>query len=78
MDIEGKLILCDHPECDEKAFCKRIGEGEADGGFTRWNKYEKDPDGWGWREGKRLCPKHFKELNDLIDGFYRIKGDTNE
>lgn len=41
---KGMLVVCDR--CGEQAFLKTIGEGEADGGYTRWNKFEQKPSGW--------------------------------
>lgn len=43
-EIKGKLTTCDR--CGKTVFLKTIGDGEADGGFTRWNKFEPYPDGW--------------------------------
>ena len=42
--INGQLVICER--CDTQVFCKCTGEGEADGGFTRWNKFEPLPEGW--------------------------------
>lgn len=44
MKVNGRLITCDR--CGATAFAKTTGDGEADGGFTRWNKFE-ELDGWG-------------------------------
>lgn len=43
-EVTGKLVACDR--CGKQIFVRTIGEGEADGGFTRWNKFEPLPDGW--------------------------------
>lgn len=43
-EVNGKLITCDR--CGTTIFLKCIGEGERDGGYTRWNKFEPIPDGW--------------------------------
>lgn len=42
--INGQITICDR--CGAEIFRKATGEGEADGGFTRWNKFEPYPDGW--------------------------------
>lgn len=44
MEVCGKLCTCDR--CGAQVFLKTTGEGEADGGFTRWNKFEPYPEGW--------------------------------
>lgn len=43
-EIKGKIVTCDR--CGKNIFLKCTGEGEADGGFTRWNKFEPMPAGW--------------------------------
>lgn len=43
-EVNGKLVTCDR--CGAQVFLKTTGEGEADGGYTRWNKFEPFPDGW--------------------------------
>lgn len=45
MEVNGKLCTCDR--CGAQVFLKTIGEGERDGGFTRWNNFEPYPEGWG-------------------------------
>lgn len=42
--VNGQIVSCDR--CGTQIFRKCIGEGETDGGFTRWNKFEEMPDGW--------------------------------
>ena len=67
-ELIGKLIVCDR--CGNSCFLKNIGEGEADGVFTRWNKFEPEPKGWGYspRIGS-LCPVCSSEYEKLIDNF---------
>lgn len=52
----GKLTTCD--VCGATVFSECTGEGETDGGFTRWNKFEPKPGGWS-RDAVlgNLCPK---------------------
>lgn len=67
-EIIGRLTICDR--CGEKVFSKYTGEGELDGGYTRWNKFEDLPDGWDFHsETGRLCPKCNGEYIDLIKKF---------
>ena len=42
--VNGQLTTCDR--CGAEVFRKAVGEGEADGGYTRWNNFEPYPDGW--------------------------------
>ena len=44
-EVNGKLVTCDR--CSASVFLKCTGEDERDGGFTRWNKFEPLPEGWG-------------------------------
>ena len=43
-ETNGKIVTCDR--CGAEIFLKCTGEGETDGGYTRWNEFEKLPDGW--------------------------------
>lgn len=43
-EVNGRLTTCER--CGEQIFRKCVGEGEMDGGYTRWNKFEPYPDGW--------------------------------
>lgn len=55
-EAKGLLKICDR--CGETVFLKTIGDGEADGGYTRWNKFETPPEGWGYSlKVGTLCPK---------------------
>lgn len=42
--VYGQIVTCDR--CGAEIFRKCIGEGELDGGRTRWNKFEEMPNGW--------------------------------
>lgn len=71
----GKLVSCER--CGKTVFLKRIGEGEADGGFTRWDMFETFPEGWKYCSGVgTLCPTCSAEWQLLIDGFMK-KNDFN-
>lgn len=66
--INGQLVICDL--CGEQIFRKCIGEGGADGGYTRWNNFEDFPKGWGMAaEIGRLCPECLREYRTMIDDF---------
>lgn len=71
-EVRGKIITCER--CGAKIFVKTIGDGESDGGFTRWNKFEESP-GWGHdcRVGIDLCPECRKELDLLCGNFTKNK-----
>lgn len=66
--VNGQLVTCDR--CGEQVFLKSVGEGIADGGYTRWNKFEPMPEGWGneYKIGT-LCPTCNREWKKLKDDF---------
>lgn len=68
-EVKGKLQTCDR--CGETIFLKTVGDGDADGGFTRWNKFEEAPEGWARRYdiSSLLCPKCNKEYENLLKWF---------
>lgn len=43
--VNGQLSTCER--CGAQVFRRCSGEGEADGGYTRWNTFEPYPEGWG-------------------------------
>ena len=74
---KGRLQTCDR--CPEWCFMKTTGDGDADGGYTRWNKFEAAPAGWahvqvGIVESVRsvyatLCPKcsaEWQRINSIF------------
>lgn len=67
----GRLYFCDR--CGETVFCECTGEGETDGGFTRWNKFAPLPEGWGTcRDSKKInnvCPECNKVYQTIIQQF---------
>lgn len=64
----GQLVTC--VRCGVQLFRKCIGEGERDGGFTRWNTFESFPEGWGYFSGRGdLCPKCNSEYKSILDNF---------
>ena len=53
--VNGRKYTCDR--CGDETFCKCTGEGELDGGYTRWNKFEPLPTGWETHgDTGLLCP----------------------
>ena len=77
--INGRLSTCER--CGAQVFSKCVGEGETDGGYTRWNKFEPYPEGWASveifpltkpGEGHRyllLCPECTGEHAGLMEKF---------
>lgn len=64
----GRLVTCDR--CGHKVFLSCTGEGETDGGYTRWNTFEPIPDGWACHtETGNLCPKCDETFSDLVKEF---------
>lgn len=66
--VEGEILACD--ACGARVFLRYVGDGEADGGYTKWRKYEKPPEGWnsakvhGYGD---LCPACSQRANQAID-----------
>lgn len=75
-EMNGKLVICDR--CGATTFRRANGEGELDGGFTRWNKFEPIEEGWKYAREleKTLCPKCYAEYEALFVGF--MPEDRNE
>lgn len=67
----GQLRTCDR--CGASVFLKCTGEGEADGGYTRWNKFE-DAEGWSVEMAiGDLCPSCTAELEAMMGEFKQKK-----
>lgn len=43
MDTKGRMLKCDR--CGKSIFTVYLGEVTSDGGFSRWDRFEK-PEGW--------------------------------
>lgn len=74
----GKYYICDR--CGNTSFAEKIGEGDLDGGFTRYDKFE-DRDEWHYiypdsnsRDSKLLCPGCSMKYDKLLQEFF---GDPN-
>ena len=71
MKTNGRLIECDR--CGNTTFCKTTGDGELDGGYTRWNKFE-DAEGWSHEHGiGDLCTRCTEEFRKILDDFKNAK-----
>lgn len=67
MRVNGQLKTCDR--CGESVFLKTIGDGDLDGGYTRWNKFEPS-EGWSVEHGiGDLCPTCTTELETIKEEF---------
>ena len=64
--VNGQMRTCDR--CGKQVFLKTIGEGEADGGFTRWNNFE-PAEGWSVNKGD-LCPVCTLEFEKRVNEFW--------
>lgn len=69
MQENGQLLTCDR--CGKAAFFRCTGEGELDGGYTRWNEFE-EAKGWSY-EGciGDLCPTCTNEFKAMKENFKR-------
>lgn len=68
-EIEGKRLICD--VCGAEVFLKYVGDGEADGGFSRWRKYEERPKGWhsiniATHAWANVCPSCVERIGDAV------------
>ena len=63
----GQLRTCDR--CGKTIFLKVIGDGETDGGYTRWNNFE-NANGWTVvTDIGDLCPECSGEFEELKKNF---------
>lgn len=78
--INGQLTTCER--CGAQVFRKCVGEGETDGGYTRWSTFEPYPEGWDIVgvpksaglsfNNMRVCPKCHALWDSVInEGFLR-------
>lgn len=65
---KGLLMTCDR--CGYSLFRALVGKKEMDGGFSRYDMFEPEPDGWGFTTGTgTLCPACNAEYKDMIAKF---------
>ena len=80
----GMLITCD--VCGATVHLKTLGDGETDGGYTRWNHFERAPEGWCKKieisnEYIDTCPKctaKYDALYSQLISELTRKGDAQE
>ena len=65
----GQLRTCDR--CGKTIFLKTTGEGEQDGGFTRWNKFEEAPCWTTEYEVGDLCPECSQLFDSMKEEFLK-------
>lgn len=75
MKSEGRLYVCDR--CGETMFFKRVDKEVLSGGFEVYDRYEK-AEGWGYCDGKDLCPACSDELKRITESFLRYVEADNE
>lgn len=77
-EVKGKLVTCDR--CGATTFCKYIGQGNADGGYTIWDKFEPLPEGWGYSSAihATLCPDCYFEYTSMVAKFMEVDDETCE
>ena len=72
----GKYYICDR--CGTTSFFEKIGEGETNGGFTRFDKFE-EAEGWNTvypeathvtGSSKLLCPICSQKYDKLMKEFF--------
>ena len=63
----GQMLTCDR--CGTWIFLKCTGEGEMDGGFTRWNNFE-PASGWEYvHDVGTVCPKCLHDYRDMLERY---------
>lgn len=71
-EVRGIMSFC--CRCNTAVFRKYIGQGERDGGFTKWDKYEDLPDGWLYEtEFGYLCPECAHKFKAFMTYFLGTK-----
>ena len=66
----GQMLICDR--CGAWTFLKCTGEGELDGGYTRWNEFEDAP---GWDRILQIgdvCPKCRQDYEDMLEKYKNV------
>ena len=69
--VNGQMLTCDR--CGVTTFVECTGEGERDGGYTRWNTFEAAPgwtNEWDKPKGGLLCPQCAKKREQLLADFW--------
>lgn len=63
----GRRYTCDR--CGAECFCECTGEGERDGGWSRWNTFESLPSGWKTHAIGLFCPVCNRQYSDWVEKF---------
>ena len=76
--VNGQLTTCER--CGAQIFRKTIGEGQTDGGYTRWNEFEPYPEGWEVVSLPKVknrvlsyahvCPDCYAKWNRVLNTFF--------
>lgn len=72
----GKILICDR--CGYEEFLACTGENSADGGYTKWNTFEKPKKKWIFGENFAgsyvdLCPECAEQYKILKEAFIKQK-----
>lgn len=66
---KGLLVRCCRD--DNFIFLKYLGKGDADGGYTTWDKFEKLPDDWLYEtQFGYLFPECAKQFKKIMTEFF--------
>lgn len=66
-EMNGKLQTCDR--CGKQIFLRCTGEGEWDGGYTRWNEFE-PATGWEYVDDVgSVCPECWEDYRDMLERY---------
>lgn len=67
--IKGMEITCER--CKKKVFVKRLDDTVMDGGYTRAERYEDTPDGWGTfyykNKSMDMCPDCLAYMENVVE-----------
>ena len=70
--VKGKLTTCDR--CGDTTFVKLKGVNYCDGGYTKVDEFEPEPESWLYTSilfYQYLCPKCKEELRLMLIEFYK-------
>lgn len=72
----GQMLICNR--CGAWIFRECTGEGERDGGFTRWNNFEPAT---GWNAVSTVgdvCPKCWQDYQDMLERYKKKPPELKE
>ena len=68
-EVKGKMITCNRDS--NFVFLKRLVDGDTDGGFTKYERYEDLPSDWMFAtQFGYLCPKCAREFRTFMTTFF--------